>query len=126
MAVQLPVSSRGPVVSAVSSSAAAVCALLCTVEACLAGMESCAPMAQHSCTSCSGACCGRSHAVFNHIQSHAVCTHVCSEFRLSDDMYAQDSIELLKQSGIDFAQASGAGCLPGFSSASTSVVRLCC
>lgn len=26
------------------------------------------------------------------------------EFRLSDDMYAQDSIELLKQSGIDFAQ----------------------
>lgn len=28
----------------------------------------------------------------------------CREFRLSDDMYAQDSIELLKQSGIDFAQ----------------------
>lgn len=26
------------------------------------------------------------------------------EFKLSDDMYAQDSIELLKQSGIDFAQ----------------------
>lgn len=26
------------------------------------------------------------------------------EFHLSDDMYAQDSIELLKQSGIDFAQ----------------------
>lgn len=26
------------------------------------------------------------------------------EFRLSDDMYAEDSIELLKQSGIDFAQ----------------------
>ena len=26
------------------------------------------------------------------------------EFKLSDDMYAQDSIELLKQSGIDFMQ----------------------
>lgn len=25
-------------------------------------------------------------------------------FRLSEDVYAQDSIELLKQSGIDFAQ----------------------
>lgn len=25
------------------------------------------------------------------------------EFRLSEDMYAQDSIELLKNSGIDFA-----------------------
>lgn len=29
---------------------------------------------------------------------------LCREFKLSDDMYAQDSIELLKQSGIDFAQ----------------------
>ena len=28
----------------------------------------------------------------------------CREFKLSDDMYAQDSIELLKQSGIDFFQ----------------------
>ena len=28
----------------------------------------------------------------------------CREFKLSDDMYAQDSIELLKQSGIDFLQ----------------------
>ncbi len=27
---------------------------------------------------------------------------VCREFRLSTDIYAQDSIELLKQSGIDF------------------------
>ena len=35
----------------------------------------------------------------------------CSEFRLSDDMYAQDSIELLKQSGIDFAQARSRACL---------------
>ena len=26
------------------------------------------------------------------------------EFTLSEDMYAQDSIELLKQSGIDFAK----------------------
>ena len=26
------------------------------------------------------------------------------EFKMSDDMYAQDSIELLKQSGIDFPQ----------------------
>ena len=26
----------------------------------------------------------------------------CREFRLSTDIYAQDSIELLKQSGIDF------------------------
>ena len=30
---------------------------------------------------------------------------VCDrEFKMSDDMYAQDSIELLKQSGIDFVQ----------------------
>ena len=27
----------------------------------------------------------------------------CREFKLSEDMYAQDSIELLKNSGIDFA-----------------------
>jgi CCR4-NOT transcription complex subunit 7/8 len=27
----------------------------------------------------------------------------CREFKLSDDMFAQDSIELLKQSGIDFS-----------------------
>lgn len=31
------------------------------------------------------------------------------EFRLSEDMYAQDSIELLKQSGIDFAQHESRG-----------------
>lgn len=31
------------------------------------------------------------------------------EFRLADDMYAQDSIELLKQSGIDFAQNESRG-----------------
>lgn len=31
------------------------------------------------------------------------------EFRLQDDMYAQDSIELLKQSGIDFAQNEARG-----------------
>ncbi|KAK9834010.1 hypothetical protein WJX81_002780 [Elliptochloris bilobata] len=31
------------------------------------------------------------------------------EFRLSDDMYAQDSIELLKQSGINFAQNEARG-----------------
>ena len=29
---------------------------------------------------------------------------ICREFKLSDDMYAQDSMELLKQSGIDFVQ----------------------
>ncbi|KAL6769765.1 CAF1 [Auxenochlorella protothecoides x Auxenochlorella symbiontica] len=31
------------------------------------------------------------------------------EFRLNDDIYAQDSIELLKQSGIDFAQNEARG-----------------
>ena len=31
------------------------------------------------------------------------------EFRLSDDMFAQDSIELLKQSGIDFAKMEARG-----------------
>ena len=31
------------------------------------------------------------------------------EFRLADDMYAQDSIELLKQSGINFAQNEARG-----------------
>eukprot|EP00887_Chlorella_sp_A99_P004930 scaffold4.g4930.t1 len=31
------------------------------------------------------------------------------EFRVSDDMYAQDSIDLLKQSGIDFAQNEARG-----------------
>lgn len=31
------------------------------------------------------------------------------EFKLQDDMYAQDSIELLKQSGIDFAQNEARG-----------------
>jgi hypothetical protein len=30
-------------------------------------------------------------------------------FRLADDVYAQDSIELLKQSGIDFAQNEARG-----------------
>ena len=34
---------------------------------------------------------------------------VCREFRLSDDMFAQDSIELLKQSGIDFAKMEARG-----------------
>ena len=33
-------------------------------------------------------------------RSKALC---CREFKLSEDMYAQDSIELLKNSGIDFA-----------------------
>ena len=33
----------------------------------------------------------------------------CREFKLQDDMYAQDSIELLKQSGIDFAQNEARG-----------------
>lgn len=31
------------------------------------------------------------------------------EFKLSDDMFAQDSIELLKQSGIDFAKMEARG-----------------
>jgi hypothetical protein len=31
------------------------------------------------------------------------------EFRLADDMYAQDSIELLKQSGIDFEETEQRG-----------------
>lgn len=31
------------------------------------------------------------------------------EFRLSEDMYAQDSIELLKNSGIDFASNEARG-----------------
>ena len=31
------------------------------------------------------------------------------EFRLSDDMFAQDSIELLKSSGIDFAKMEARG-----------------
>ena len=49
--------------------------------------------------------------------SHAADTmHVCNvhclscrEFKLSDDMFAQDSIELLKQSGIDFAKMEARG-----------------
>lgn len=38
-------------------------------------------------------------------------THRCwyREFRLADDMFAQDSIELLKQSGIDFAKMEARG-----------------
>jgi hypothetical protein len=38
-------------------------------------------------------------------------SRVCArrEFRLADDMYAQDSIELLKQSGINFAQNEARG-----------------
>ena len=32
-----------------------------------------------------------------------------SEFRLQDDIYAQDSIDLLRVSGIDFARAEAAG-----------------
>ena len=34
---------------------------------------------------------------------------LCREFKLSDDMFAQDSIELLKQSGIDFAKMEARG-----------------
>lgn len=34
---------------------------------------------------------------------------LCREFRLADDMYAQDSIELLKQSGIDFHEIEERG-----------------
>ena len=34
---------------------------------------------------------------------------MCREFKLSDDMFAQDSIELLKQSGIDFAKMEARG-----------------
>ncbi len=33
----------------------------------------------------------------------------CREFRLADDMYAQDSIELLKLSGINFAETEARG-----------------
>ena len=33
----------------------------------------------------------------------------CREFKLADDMFAQDSIELLKQSGIDFAKMEARG-----------------
>ena len=39
----------------------------------------------------------------------AAARNASREFRLSDDMYAQDSIELLKQSGIDFAQNEARG-----------------
>lgn len=35
--------------------------------------------------------------------------YVVREFKLSDDMFAQDSIELLKQSGIDFAKMEARG-----------------
>jgi hypothetical protein len=41
--------------------------------------------------------------VYTHVNAR-VWVHVCREFRQSEDMYAQDSIDLLKQSGIDFAQ----------------------
>lgn len=34
---------------------------------------------------------------------------LCREFRLRDDMYAQDSIDLLKQSGIDFGMNESRG-----------------
>ena len=37
------------------------------------------------------------------------CCPVCREFKLADDIYAQDSIELLKQSGIDFARNEARG-----------------
>ena len=33
----------------------------------------------------------------------------CREFQLSDDIYAQDSIDLLQQSGIDFARNQARG-----------------
>ncbi len=36
-------------------------------------------------------------------------SHACREFRLSTDIYAQDSIELLKQSGIDFSRNESQG-----------------
>ena len=52
-------------------------------------------------------------------------TCLCSEFRLSDDMYAQDSIELLKQSGIDFAQVGSVFamiCISWVSDAATQAV----
>lgn len=35
--------------------------------------------------------------------------HLLREFKLSEDMYAQDSIELLKNSGIDFASNEARG-----------------
>jgi CCR4-NOT transcription complex subunit 7/8 len=38
-----------------------------------------------------------------------MCSCIDREFRLGEDMYAQDSIELLKQSGIDFAQNEARG-----------------
>ncbi len=38
-----------------------------------------------------------------------MCLCIDREFRLGEDMYAQDSIELLKQSGIDFAQNEARG-----------------
>ena len=50
-----------------------------------------------------------------HSKKHIACCCRCRllgrrEFRLSEDMYAQDSIELLKQSGIDFAQVGALRC----------------
>ena len=39
----------------------------------------------------------------------APCRRLHREFRLADDMYAQDSIELLKLSGINFAETEARG-----------------
>ena len=44
-----------------------------------------------------------------HRQQSEICCWCAREFKLSDDMYAQDSIELLKQSGIDFGQNEARG-----------------
>lgn len=46
------------------------------------------------------------HTLYNIVSPKLV---TFREFRLSDDMFAQDSIELLKQSGIDFAKMEARG-----------------
>lgn len=46
------------------------------------------------------------HTTYNIVRPKLV---TFREFRLSDDMFAQDSIELLKQSGIDFAKMEARG-----------------
>ncbi len=38
-----------------------------------------------------------------------MCCVECREFKQSEDMFAQDSIELLKDSGIDFARNEAKG-----------------
>ena len=64
-------------------------------------------------------CSGSSHAACRHWELRNSANElrlkapvVCSrrrEFNLANDMFAQDSIELLKQSGIDFAQNESRG-----------------